>query len=648
MIDPLPPSDGGEIRWSLLAPDLARLLGDGAGLLAEASMTQCARVEPVHVLAFLARTGGAIVRTELLERNNVGPERFCQSLYEVALDEDRPPGMPIRFAFDELSEPAQRMWRAFEEAAAERGPARGTERLLTRVLLDHVDPLVVKMLAAVAGSDDAFARFRDAPEMDRQPAGLFDPDSGRIAESALDKSGRRVLDLLREETAGLGYRKATAKHLLYALAGIENGWLQRAIQFQAIDPLREVHGYLSRELTRPGSRRTPDFAIDRSTLHESVVRILEGAAAEAQRQGLRVGELHIARALVAGRTPGIADFLTSRKVNVDVLREYLGRAEGEAEDAADSLRLPVAQIEAELRRRLLGQDHAIRKILPWIKRLRFGFPRERGPAAVLLFLGPSGTGKTQLAKELARTVYGSDDELIMLEMGQFNSKESSNLFIGAPPGYVGYGEGKLTNGLRDKPQSVVLFDEIEKAHEDVWVALLRFLDEGLISDPAGPTRDGRRCIVVLTSNLGAGTLAKRIPAAGADGSAMDHELEQAIRDEVLKYLKRPEIYNRVDDKIVFRPFSRDTYRELIARQVNGEKRKFVDLCGTRIEVQEDVLDWLAEQAYQAREEGARCIPRLANRFVVSPVIDLLTQGEETSIPQVIVSRRGEDTVVEEL
>jgi ATP-dependent Clp protease ATP-binding subunit ClpC len=456
-----------------------------------------------------------------------------------------------------------------------------------------------------------------------------------------------VLNLLREETAALGYKKATATHLLYALVGIENSIMQRAIQFQAIDPVKEVHGFLSHELTRPGAKRVTDFELSRTTLHESVIRILEAAAGEAQREGGPVGELRIARALVAGQTGVVADFLTRRKVNVGALREYLALAEGEAEETVETLRLPVSQIETELKKRLLGQDHAIRQILPWIKRLRFGFPRDRGPAAVFLFLGPSGTGKTQLAKELARTIYGSDDQLVMLEMGQFNSKESINIFIGAPPGYVGYGEGKLTNGLRDKPQSVILFDEVEKAHEDVWVALLRFLDEGLISDPAGPTRDGRSCIIVLTSNLGADTLAKRLPAEIDETFQMTCELEHAIRDVVLPYLKRPEIYNRVDDKVIFRPFSSEIYRRLVQRQVETEARRFSDLRGTRLEVMPEVIEWIAQQAVEFREEGARCVPRLVNKFVVSRVIDLFAENEDRPIRKVVISRHGADTVAEE-
>jgi ATP-dependent Clp protease ATP-binding subunit ClpC len=407
-----------------------------------------------------------------------------------------------------------------------------------------------------------------------------------------------------------------------------------------------VHAYLSRELMRPGVGRVAAFDLERRTIHDSVQRILEAAASEAGRHGEGVGELHIARALFAQCPPIVLEFLRTRKVNADAAREYLSRVESEEEDTAEPRRLSMSEIEASLRKNLLGQEHAIRQVLPWIKRLRFGFPRERGAAAVLLFLGPSGTGKTQLAKELARTVYGSEDDLIVLEMGQFNSKESINLFIGAPPGYVGYGDGKLTNGLRDKPQSVVLFDEIEKAHEDVWVALLRFLDEGLIGDPAGPTRDGRKCIVVLTSNIGADRLAAMLAPETGQSDWLSDEMEDAIRTEVMGYLKRPEIYNRVDDKVVFRPFGADTYLAMVERFVALEARKFGEQFDVTVEVEREVVEWLAIEAARLRKEGARCVPRLANRFIVAPVIDVLSAADRP-IRRVVVSRHGRITAAEE-
>ena len=638
------------IAHKKLTPEFASLLGDGGGILAEASITDCEYIEPVHFLGYLAKIGGSILRVEFLERRGVDPDYFCEKLYGSVLDEDRQSGVLIAFDLEALSPSSLKMFEAFEQEMEKRQIEQGNEALFLFVFLKNIEDTIRSLLIAIIGSQELLERFHQSLGRRIYPPKqlpIFD-ETDQIVEAAFDKSGKRVLNMLREETAGLGFMKATAMHLLYALVGIENGMMQRGIPFQAIDPIKEVHGYLSRELTRPGAKRVKDFQLRRDTLQRSVIRTLKTAAGSAQKENLPIGELHIARSLLATKTGLIVDFLSSRKVNLDVLREYLARVEVEEEDSNDNLRLPIKEIEAELKKQILGQDHAIRQILPWIKRFRFKFPRERGAAAVLLFLGPSGTGKTQLAKELARTVYGSPDELLMLEMGQFNSKESINMFVGASPGYVGYGEGKLTNGLRDKPECVVLFDEIEKAHEDVWVALLRFLDEGLISDPAGPTRDGRRCIIVLTSNLGADTLAQDLPISNDDGPQMNYELEQAIRDTILPYLKRPEIYNRVDDKIVFRPFSFDTYRTMVERQVKTETRKFVDLRGTEVEVQPDVLEWLAEQSIEAKKEGARCVPRIVNKFIVAPVIDLLTDNEDRTIRKLIISKKGMGTVAEEI
>ncbi len=638
-------------------PELAALIGDGSSLMSEAVTTTCEKIEPVHLLAAMVRTPGTALRARLLDRLHCDPDGLCSALYRRGLDPEHPIGMPVEFGLACISEPSGQMLQALEHSIEELGLQQVSEELFLLTLLRYVGEPVVRVLSATAQPEE-FARFREELERaakleaagEQRPRSAFDPETGGVVEALFDGSGRRALQHLREETLGTGASKATGLHLLYALVGIEDGVLQGALQAQAIDPSAGVYRPLGRLLSKPRAKRDDNFELTRYSLHESVVRILDAAATEAARQALPISELHVARALMS-RAPGlIDDFLAGRQVRVGELREYIDTAEAHVEEQAAHLRLSMAQIEAELRHRILGQEHALARVIPWVKRLRFGFPRDRGPAAVFLFLGPSGTGKTQLAKELARTVYGSEDDLVMLEMGQFGTRESINIFIGAPPGYVGYGEGKLTNGLRDKPRSVVLFDEIEKAHEDVWMALMRFLDEGLIGDPAGPTRDGRQCIVVLTSNLGADVLAQLLPP---DTDQIPYqaqaELEQAIRDTVLPYLKRPEIYNRVDDKVVFRPFSPETYQDLLAAQVADELNKFLHLHNTRVDVLPDVLAWLAQRAFEAKQEGARCVPRLINQYIIVPVIDVISCDEDRHIPRVFVSKRADDqgTIAEE-
>lgn len=635
------------IRSNLLAAEFSGLLGDGADLVAEAAAAGCGQVDPVHILAFFAKRTGSILRADLLKTYDVSPELFWTMLYERVLEESRPPAIPAGIGIGSYSDESLKIFERYESEIAVRGAGPGTEALFLLVLLNGIAPAIREFLVALVGSEENLARFERS--LDRQsvrvaPIEVFDK-GGNVIRAAFDKSGWRILNMLREETVALGATKVTALHLLYTAVGIEQGVLQRALYSQAIDPIRDVHSYLARELRRNVSDRA-ELELKREIFHESVVKVLLRAAAEAQKQGAKIGELQIVQSMLAAGVGIIVEFLTGRKIRLELLRDYLAKAESQAEEIEENRGLGIRQIEEELHRQILGQKHAIAQILPEIKRLRFDFPKDRGPAAVLLFLGPSGTGKTELAKQLARTVYGAEDDMIMLEMGQFNSKESINLFIGAPPGYVGYGEGKLTNGLRDKPRSVVLFDEVEKAHEDVWAALLRFLDEGLISDPAGPTRDGRKCILVLTSNLGADTLGRLVPQGNEDAHAVARRMEQQIREIVLGYLKRPEVYNRVDAKIMFRPLDAVTYRALIERQVRKETAKFADR-GIRVEITDEVLDWLTDRAVGTELEGARCVPRIVNTYVVSKVIDVLTADDNHVPNKVVISISMNDTVAEE-
>jgi ATP-dependent Clp protease ATP-binding subunit ClpC len=238
---------------------------------------------------------------------------------------------------------------------------------------------------------------------------------------------------------------------------------------------------------------------------------------------------------------------------------------------------------------------------------------------VFLFCGQSGSGKTEMAKELARALFASEEQLLFLEMGQFNTPESMSIFVGAPPGYVGYGEGKLTNGLRDKPNAVVLFDEVEKAHSRVLDALLRFLDEGRISDPAGPVRDGSQCLVVLTSNVGADEL------GGLWQNLEQHPnrhtlIQQKLRDEFKKRNFRVEFLNRVDEIILFRNLDRNAYVEIARRRLREDLSRLHKENGIEVEADPSIAEEIGAQCARIGE-GARAVNRLVHSMVITPVID---------------------------
>ena len=297
--------------------------------------------------------------------------------------------------------------------------------------------------------------------------------------------------------------KVTTRHLLYSILGNTSGPLGSACSTFGV-AVKDLHAALTRELTRAGRKRSDAFQLTKDALFDSVVTVLRKLASRpAKREANGIGEIDIHRAFLAKQEHELRRLLPKEgMINLAAVAEYLAETQNDEEESKPLQRFTLQEMQDRINATIFGQPRAVAQISPWISRFRFGITRGYRPAGVFLFLGPTGTGKTQLGKELARYVYGNEDEMLFFEMGTFNSKESMNNFIGSPPGYVGYGEGKLTNGLRDHPECVVLFDEIEKANIAVFDALLRFADEGKISDPAGPVRDGRKCIIVMTSNAG--------------------------------------------------------------------------------------------------------------------------------------------------
>ena len=297
----------------------------------------------------------------------------------------------------------------------------------------------------------------------------------------------------------------------------------------------------------------------------------------------------------------------------------------------ESERERLAVLEDELHARVIGQDDAVTAVAKAVRRNRTGMGDARRPVGSFLFLGPTGVGKTELAKALAVSLFDDEGSVIRFDMSEFGERHTVSRLVGAPPGYVGYDEaGQLTERVRRNPYSIVLFDEIEKAHPDVFNLLLQVLDDGRLTDGQGRTVDFRNTVIVMTSNIGSEFLASRSGAIGfiADGGgATGFGSEDDLRVRVMGRLReamRPEFLNRIDEIVLFRKLDKPQLREIVRLLLGATERR---LHGREvaIEVTDAAIDWLVEHGYEP-EYGARPLRRLIQREVDDRVAELFVSG----------------------
>lgn len=293
-------------------------------------------------------------------------------------------------------------------------------------------------------------------------------------------------------------------------------------------------------------------------------------------------------------------------------------------DEADKKAL--STLEKELNRTLLGQDRAVEAVTKAICRGRLGLKDPRRPVGCFLLLGPSGVGKTQLCRSLASALFGSQEALLRFDMSEYMEAHSVSRLIGSPPGYVGHEEGgQLTERVRKNPWSVVLLDELEKAHRDVWSILLQVMEEGVLTDAQGRRTDFRNTVLVMTSNLGARRFGKSQSLGfHTGGQAEREELERAVLADARSTFA-PEFLNRLDATLVFHPLERDTLGQ-IARQVLLETGARLSKLGVTMEVEDQAVALLADRGAD-REYGARPLRRAVSTLVEDPAADLILAGK---------------------
>jgi len=306
---------------------------------------------------------------------------------------------------------------------------------------------------------------------------------------------------------------------------------------------------------------------------------------------------------------------------------------------AESERL--LKMEDRLHERIVGQDEAIHAVADAIRRARSGLKDPRRPIGSFIFIGPSGVGKTELAKALAEFMFDDEDALVRMDMSEYHEQHTVSRLFGAPPGYVGYEEGgQLTEAVRRRPYRVILFDEIEKAHPEVWNALLQILDDGRLTDGQGRVVDFRNTVLIMTSNLGT----EFVRQGGTLGflqktdTVEDRQAQEKI-EKALKSTFRPEFLNRIDEIIMFSPLSAEQMVSIVDLQMN-EVRTRLEEHGLKVELTEEARAWLAKEGYDP-SFGARPLKRALQKHVESPLSIALLSGDYTEGDTVLVDLDAE-------
>ena len=355
---------------------------------------------------------------------------------------------------------------------------------------------------------------------------------------------------------------------------------------------------------------------------------------QAQRQGnlevaarIQYGELRELRAKIAGAEKKLHELaedgnaLVKEEVTPDEIASVVSRWTGiPVSRMLEGEREKLMKMEDRLGMRVIGQEDAVRAVSDAVRRNRAGLGDPNRPIGSFLFLGPTGVGKTELCKALAEFLFDDENAMVRIDMSEFMEQHSVARLIGAPPGYVGYEEGgRLTEAVRRKPYSVILFDEIEKAHRDVFNVLLQVLDDGRLTDGQGRTVDFKNAVIVMTSNIGSAQI-QELAGKGAE----EWEVEAAVK-EMLKQHFRPEFLNRIDETIVFHPLSKAQLTKIVDVQL-AHLRKRLAARSMKLVVGDDAKQFLADEGYDPAY-GARPLKRVIQQRIENPLAQKILGGQ---------------------
>ena len=567
-------------------------------------------IDEIHTLVGAGRTSGAMDASNILkpalargELRTIGSTTLDE--YQKYFEADK--ALERRFQMVMVEEPSPAasisIMRGLKERYENHHKVRiEDDALIAAVELSH-RYITNRFLPdkAIDLVDEAASKLR--LEMNSVPEPIAELDS-RIRQLEIEK------EAIKREGVSLKMDKIKSelKYLNEEREGLRKRW-------------EEEKGILS-EL-QSARQRIEDYKIEahnaeRAGDYGKVAEIRYGKMAEAQK---RIDELTIRQASI--ENPIITEAVTPEDI-AEVVAKWTGIP---VRRMLESEREKLLRMESELHKRVVGQDAAIEAVSDAVRRSRAGLQNEKRPIGSFLFMGTTGVGKTELAKALAEFLFNDETMMTRIDMSEYQERHSVSRLVGAPPGYVGYDEGgQLTEAVRRKPYSVVLLDEIEKAHPDVFNILLQVLDDGRLTDNKGRTVDFKNTILIMTSNVGADiiqTFMEHMPAEGEDRIKMLSDCRNEVLD-VLKRTVRPEFLNRIDEVIMFEPLSQTDIREILRIQIRDLQEKLAE-NGVSIEFTQEFEDYMSTKGYEPAY-GARPIKRLMLKELVNLLAKSILDG----------------------
>jgi len=582
-------------------------------------------IDEIHTIVGAGKTEGAMDAGNMLKPMLARGELYCigaTTLDEYRMYIEKDPALERRFQQVLVREPSVE-----DTVSILRG-------LKERYELHHAVRIHDRAIVAAATLSDRYLTERFLPD---KAIDLIDEASAMIRTeidsmpSELDAVTRRIMQLEIEEQALRKEKDAVSKNRLEVLhdeltelkessAGMREQWDSEKETLRGIQDKREKLDYFRRELEEAENRfdltKAAELTYGKIPNLEQELHELEAALVEGQENRLLREEV----------TEEEIAMIVARWTGIPVTK----LVEGEREK--------LLRLRETLEERVIGQDDAVQLVTEAVWRARAGIKDPDKPIGSFLFLGPTGVGKTELAKTLAATLFDSEDHFIRIDMSEYMEKHSISRLVGAPPGYVGYEEGgQLTEAVRRNPYSVVLLDEIEKAHPDVANILLQVLDDGRITDSQGRLVNFTNTVVIMTSNIGSAYLLH-----GLDDTE-NHAAEDLVMAELKNHFK-PELLNRMDDIIIFHSLTGNSFRKIAQKMIEDlVKRLRVQEIG--MEYSEDVLDWIVNEGTDA-DFGARPLKRFIQRHVETMVAKEIIKGERKLNDKLVLAMKDGKLVIQ--